>query len=272
MQVVGREWKTFTNHGILQKNPRIASYVRRLDLNMGDTNGWLFDDPLFRETMELVTRTWTVGMKLAVSAFGWSNAFQFPYNRILETQFSKPFITPFITFLDLNFMRNVPVSLLAHCPYLVELKLIRVTVEAIRPLNAIDIDRSLRPRLRKFTFKSCGDTIRILATGYIDFGYLQHLPISGCLSDELGDIELILNASSSSLEHLQLDFDQLELGDRLDLYDLGKIPNLTFLSISAVDLDEDSFIDVCNLLRTIPSERTKIKTIAVGFRGIWTIP
>ncbi|KDR74710.1 hypothetical protein GALMADRAFT_560883 [Galerina marginata CBS 339.88] len=119
-------------HRILQENPRIASYVRRLDLNMDDTNGWLFDDPLFREIMELVTKTWTVEMKVALSAFGWSDAFQFTNNRTLETQFIKPFVTPFITFLDLNFMRNVPVSLLAHCPYLVELKLIRVYWSAIR--------------------------------------------------------------------------------------------------------------------------------------------
>ncbi|KDR74649.1 hypothetical protein GALMADRAFT_249556, partial [Galerina marginata CBS 339.88] len=253
-------------HGILQQNPRIASYVRRLKLDMNDTNRWLFDDPLFCDIMELVSRTWAVGMRLELSVFGWGGNFQFTNNRRVETRFLKPFITPFITSLDLYSTYNIPLSLLAHCPHLVELKLALVTVEAIRPPNAIDIDHSLCPRPRKFTFESCGDSIRILATGYVDFGYLQHLSVSGCLSDELGDVDLILIASSSSLDHLHLDF--RKPGDGLDLYDLGKAPNLGFLSISEICLvDEGSLIELCNLLRTIFSEKSNIKRIALEFMG-----
>ncbi|KDR74650.1 hypothetical protein GALMADRAFT_559576 [Galerina marginata CBS 339.88] len=196
-------------HGILQENPRIASYIRRLDLNMNDTNGWLFDDCFFCEIMEIVSKTWAVGMNLELSVHGWSLPFQFTNNRTFETRFAKPFITPFITSLNMESIKNIPVFLLAHCPHLVELKLILVTLEAISPLNAIDIDHSLCPRLRKFTFESCGDTIRILATGYVDFGYLQQLSVSGRFSDQLGDIDLILNASSSSLDELHLDFCKL---------------------------------------------------------------
>ncbi|KDR74918.1 hypothetical protein GALMADRAFT_249842 [Galerina marginata CBS 339.88] len=171
---------------------------------MNNTNGWLFDDFLFCEIMEIVSKTWSVEMKLELSVLGCTRHFQFTNNRTLETRFVKPFITPFITSLDLRSTKNIPISLLAHCPHVVELKLIRVTLEAIHPLNAIDIDHSLCPRLRKFTFESCEDTIRILATGYVDFGYLQHLSFSGYLSDELGDIDLILDASSSSLDQLHL--------------------------------------------------------------------
>ncbi|KDR74648.1 hypothetical protein GALMADRAFT_249554 [Galerina marginata CBS 339.88] len=258
-------------HNILQENPQIASYVRRLNLKMIDASGWLFDDPLFCEIMELISRTWAVEMRLELSVYGWGGNFQFTNNRRVETRFVKPFITPFITSLDLYSIDNIPLSLLAHCPHLVELRLVWVTVEAIRPLNAIDIDCSLRPRPRNFMFRSCGDTIRILETTYVDFGYLQRLSVSGFLYNELSNVKLILNAASSSLEHLQLEFEELEQGDKLDLYDLSKIPNLTFLSIYEVNLDdldeEDSFVDVCNLLRTIPSEQTKIKTIALGFKG-----
>ncbi|KDR74632.1 hypothetical protein GALMADRAFT_140996 [Galerina marginata CBS 339.88] len=247
-------------HGILQENPRIASYIRRLDLIMNDTNEWLFDDSFFCEIMEIVSKTRAV-VNLELSVYGWPRPFQFTNNRTFETRFVKPFITPFITSLDLHFINNIPVSLLAHCPHLLELKLVWVTVEAIRPFDAIDIDHSLCPRPRKFTFESCGDTIRILVTGYVDFGNLQHLSVSGCRSDELDDVNLILDTSSSSLQHLHLGVEDLEA--RLDL---GKVPNLASLSIFPIRLDEDSLVELCNLLRTIPNEKFKIKTIALGFK------
>ncbi|KDR74647.1 hypothetical protein GALMADRAFT_559337 [Galerina marginata CBS 339.88] len=197
-------------HAILKDNPRIASYVRRLRLNMSSASEWMVDDPVFLQIMKLITRILPVGMQFELSIFGGWAKFQFMSNRTFETCFVKPFVTPFITSLDLENVFNIPVSLFAHCPHLVELKLINVTVEAVRPPHAIDIDHSLRPRPLEFEFRYCGDTIQILAETYVDFSHLQHLSVYGhYISSELDNINRILAASSRSLERLEFAFGTL---------------------------------------------------------------
>ncbi|KDR74633.1 hypothetical protein GALMADRAFT_558969 [Galerina marginata CBS 339.88] len=178
-------------HGVLQANPRIASYVRRLHLDIDSASEWAVDDPVFLQIMKLVTRSWAVGMRLELSVTGGWDNFQFTCNRTFETRFVKPFVTPFITSLHLEDVFNVPISLIAHCPHLVELKLINVTVEAVRPPHATDIDYSMRPRPLEFTFKHS----------------------SGYRSKDLHNTNRILLAtSSSSLERLELAFEEFDGG------------------------------------------------------------
>ncbi|KDR74644.1 hypothetical protein GALMADRAFT_559331 [Galerina marginata CBS 339.88] len=257
-------------HEILQKNPRIASYIRRLRFDMDDTAKWVFEDPLLLQIMELVTKTWVVGTKLELSIFAWSEDFHFTDNRTFETRFVKPFVTPFITSLDLHYVYDVPLTLFSHCPHLVDLSLIWVTVEASPRFNVIAVDQSLRSRPHKFTFQSLDSSFRALSATCIDFSHLQYLSASGYLSDEIPDLNFILEASSSSLKCLELEFDELE-GHLSTVWDLSRIPNLTQLTLSMVNLDtvddEDPFADLCNLLRTTCSEKTKINTIALGFMG-----
>ncbi|KDR74643.1 hypothetical protein GALMADRAFT_141004 [Galerina marginata CBS 339.88] len=255
-------------HAILQENPRIASYVRWICFHI-DSNiiEWAFDDPLFLQIMELITKTWAQGMELALSISGGSGDSQLFNNRSFEMRFVKPFVTPFITSLDLHYMRGVPLCLVAHCPHLKELTLNSVSMEAARPLNAIAIDNSLRPRPQKFTFESHGDTIRFLTATYIDFSHLQHLTVSGysSLLEELPDIMRILDASFNSLQCLELECVSVE-GLLSTFYDLSRIPNLVVLSISTVDLNDiDPCTDICILLRTISSRKNKLKKIALGF-------
>ncbi|KDR74645.1 hypothetical protein GALMADRAFT_141006 [Galerina marginata CBS 339.88] len=259
-------------HGVLQANPRIASYVRRLHLDIDSVSEWAVDDPVFLQIMKLVTQNWAVGMQLELSVTGGWDNFQFTCNRTFETQFVKPFVTPFITSLDLQDVFNVPISLIAHCPHLVELKLIYVTVEAARPPHAIGIDHSMRPRPLEFTFKYWEETIQILAEAYIDFSHLQRLSASGYHSKELHNTNRILATCCSSLERLELAFEEFD-GGLSDVYDLGRIPNLAFLSVSTVGLTyKDDFTNLYNLLRTIPSGKNKMKTIVLAFKSYLGAP
>ncbi|KDR74652.1 hypothetical protein GALMADRAFT_559506 [Galerina marginata CBS 339.88] len=258
---------------ILQANPRVACHVRRLCFNMDNTTQWLVENPDFLHLMEGITRDsdWAVGMKLELAIFAWSTEFQEFKDDKLETNFFRTSSTSFITSLKLFHVQNVPVTLLAHFPHLVELELNNATLKAVRRRPAIVVDHSLRPRLQKFKIRwqdARDDTIPGLATTFVNFSYLRRFYLGDAdLSRKLPGIICILDASSRSLEYLHISFKRLR-GRLSDVYDLSKFPNLSFLSL-LVELKmtdaEGQLTDLCQMLRTIPSHKNKIKTVVVYF-------
>ncbi|KDR74630.1 hypothetical protein GALMADRAFT_249536 [Galerina marginata CBS 339.88] len=264
-------WRVDKLSEIMQENPRVASYVRRLCFNLTNITQQIVEDPFFLHLMEGITRDWAVGMRLelAIRVSIRSTGLQFQDNEFLETNFIQTSATPFITSLKLYYVHNVPVTLFAHFPYLMELELDEVNLKAVRPDQAINIDPSLRPRLQKFKFKnSYGDTKPELATTFIDFSHLIRISLDADLSDELPGIICILDASSRSLEYMHVSFAKPFSGSgRLsDVYDLSKFPNLSFLSFEVklkMADDKDPLPNLCQMLCTIPGHKNKIKTVVL---------
>lgn len=193
-------------HEILKNRPMLADYVQEVNISLSfqhDT-AWIIEDNAFLGVMRMLEKSRSPLQNFRL--FGDSQYPSRPFHEAPQfvQQVAKPVIFPFITFLYLKDLYDIPVEMVESCIHLTHLVLFNVkfTSRAARPSG------SSVPRLNKLDYRNSADGIgNFLANGCeaarIDLSDLRTFIVG---IDNLADIRCaqdVLNMSPS-LEDLFL--------------------------------------------------------------------
>ncbi|KAF8883910.1 hypothetical protein CPB84DRAFT_1850834 [Gymnopilus junonius] len=256
---------------MLEKNPKIAGYVRHLHFVITGDTLWTFDHPEFIRMMEIIAQASAqrIDAPLQVLISGGENP-KIP-DDFAQHIFEE--IGPYVETLKLHTIEFMPCRWIADCRNLLKLEMVRVSIAK----NDTESTRSRLPRPQELILywpywpDDSSAAVDYLIKFALDPSGLHSFQtqFSGNLC--LDDIVSIIKACSSSLEFLGLWDEQ---GSALaDLFNLSELPNLKVLFLKVDispddddgdddddDNDDDALEDLCALLNTA-SKDSKIDDI-----------
>ncbi|KIM36981.1 hypothetical protein M413DRAFT_31159 [Hebeloma cylindrosporum] len=190
---------------ILTQTPRIATYVRELHLDIQpDDKIGLHETPSFMRAINQICQAHHPLDKLTLGGFRRS---QLRDPQGFLDAFTRPFISPFITSLYIQVIRNAPIRMIQECVNLSDLTLTAVDLECDSRPNP-SRQYVPRPRLRSLTYRlSHGAIEKLIGKGFTY--HPIHLSILRALTIYTDEIEDIMCAQSiiratNSLEELYL--------------------------------------------------------------------
>ncbi|KAH9478227.1 hypothetical protein JR316_0008680 [Psilocybe cubensis] len=264
-----REQRIRDLHAILHARPVIADYVQELHLCLprGEAS-WTYEDSYFVEVMGLLRNV----KKLRLEGGPHQEILSMP--DIFIQRFFRPYIAPTVKSLHLECLVDAPTQLVTECTQLEELVMIFCSLDAKYPGGTIT-----RPSIRKLDYNSAGMALSELlpkgqsgSSSLVDFSNLRSLKIyTDTLRNLLFEQEVI-DASRGALEELRFVVDEWQRDPQfqasVSLRDLPNLHSLEFPIFFRIKV-EDSLIDICSTLNTIPDEFQSLKNLClrlyVGF-------
>ncbi|KAF8803315.1 hypothetical protein BYT27DRAFT_7260351 [Phlegmacium glaucopus] len=193
---------------IIQHNPDIARYIQELTLECtGFEYSWIGGNPLFTVVMDnIVSATSNKPLrKLTIRADadvgGGYETLMFEDPKPLLDHFFMPFISPFITSLTLERLKNVPIEVVESCIHLTHLELLHVELGERRNSQSHH-----RLKLQHLVHRLSGSALEELlnASSSLDLSHLKSFVV---YTDTLWDLEFenqIIDLSRQSLEEIYL--------------------------------------------------------------------
>ncbi|KAF8803305.1 hypothetical protein BYT27DRAFT_7244361 [Phlegmacium glaucopus] len=242
---------------IIQHNPYIADYIQALTLERTDLEySWICGNPLFLAVMDKISTsdrplrklTMRVGADVGDGYYGtlmWDP-------KLLLDRFFLPFISPFITSLTLERLKNVPIEVVESCIHLTHLELLEVELVGERRNSSQSHHHPLKLQHLAFSRSGFEDLLNpSLSLSTLD---LSHLKSFIAYTDDLRDLALenqIIDVSRESLEEIYI----ITMNTSRSILfhgvaNLHDSPRLRLLHAHVL-FPEDSLVSICQTLSTI---------------------
>ncbi|KIM35656.1 hypothetical protein M413DRAFT_32316 [Hebeloma cylindrosporum] len=249
---------------IVKQNPNIVTYIHELQLRVpSDDNVWIHQNASFLQVMDQLSQAKRPLERLILtSRFG---ACQLGDPQGFLDGFARPFISPFITSLHIQGIKNAPIRMIQECVNLCDITLRHADLERDSGSNP-SRHHIPRPRLCRLKYiNSHGAIEKLTGKGFtyhpIHLSALRTLTI---FTDRIEDVlcgQDIIKATNS-LEELYLETQgnlksnsMLEKHVSLERRIRIKSPNLRILHVNVVfGLSQDERLSgIISILKTVPT-------------------